>query len=172
MADINYGLAALGAVATASHYTAGYPPAQVNDGSDVTAWIYDYGSSSVNGWVAIDLGAAQYITSVRTLQQNSVSMSWGLQYSYNGTDWNTIIAQATRADGDYTNQTGGITARYWRCPCGSGFGGKFSLQEFEVIGPTEAPPPPASPNCTAMQLWLDGLEAYWVPCVQDWLDEN
>lgn len=172
MPDINYGLAALGAVADSPYTSGGFTPGQAIDGNDLTKWEYDYGSSSVNSYIRVDLGAPQYITSVRTLQQNSVSMSWGLQYSFDNVTWNTIVPQATRADGDYTTQTGGVTARYWRCLVGSVFGGKFSLHAFDIIGPSEAPPPPANTNCEDMQAWLDGLEAYWVPCVQTWLDAN
>jgi hypothetical protein len=172
MVEFNYALASLGAVATASHTTAGYPASQAIDGSDVTQWLYDYGSSSVTMTLTVDLGAPQYIERVRTLLQAPQAQNCGLSYSTDGTNWNVIVAVVARANGEYSDPVDGITARYWRLTFTSGFAGSGGCKAFDVLGPVEAPPPPTSPAPTYIEAWLDGLEANYVPTIQDWLDAN
>lgn len=171
MADINFALTALGATATAGGSQEGFPPDNAIDGSDVSYWRVAGG----NWWWAVDLGSAQYITAVRFLQSangtGNYSTNTKVEYSNDGATWITLVnATTTYAWNEVL--TGGLTARYWRLTCNSGASQGWILYTVECNGPTDAPPPPSNPNCTNLQAWLDGLEAYWVPCVETWLEEN
>jgi hypothetical protein len=172
MADINFALSALGSVATANSEAAGYPPANANDGNDLSLWRKT--AQTGGNYLALDLGAPVYITRIELLGWRSqTSTTWSVQASDDGVNWNTITTQAsTSTPTDYSITLGdGLTARYWRfyqassqstCEC----------KEFQAWGPTAGPPPVNAPACDEIELWLDGLEAYWVPCVQTWLDSQ
>lgn len=167
MTQFNYALAALGAVATTSASPAEHPPSHSIDGSDVTSTWF---TTANPHWLAIDLGAAEYITDVRLYAgaSNSQANWWVLQYSVNGTDW---LDSGLSFDNisNITKQTGGLTARYWRIRRGSSVAYSPVVYSFEIIGPVEAPPPPDNPADEYIAAWLDGLEANYVPAVQAWL---
>lgn len=171
MVDINYALAALGATATGSGAGGGTVPGNMIDGSDVT--YFQWGTAGTY-YAQVDLGSPQYITSVELLQGEGAgqySPAGILAFSDDGTDWSTLDA-LTPGPGLTQVQTGGLTHRYWKYTRSSGTGPGVRFHTFAVIGPSEAPPPPENTNCDNMQAWLDGLDAYWVPCVQAWLDAN
>lgn len=171
MADINYALASLGAVATASSSIHGTTPGQAIDGSDVSFW-----RGLVSCTLYIDLGAAQYIESILWRNPPTGALYRALTvtigYSNDGITYSAFDPLTNLPFEDTTFDTGGITARYWRFVVSSGLNNGAQAQEVQIIGPSDAPPPPANTNCAAMQAWLDGLESYWVPCVEAWLEAN
>lgn len=172
MPDINYAVPALGASASAISSYSTYLPPNLIDSNDVSYWRSGVSSAP---WIKVDLGAVQYIESMRFLQPApAASFYWPnvtIEHSDNGTDWTAINTFAT-GQADKTIQIGGTSARYWRATLLSPVGNAALCYSWEIIGPSEAPPPPNNPNCDNLQAWLDGLESYWVPCVETWLDQN
>lgn len=166
MADVNYALGALGAIATAQRFATGYPPSNYIDGNDITEWR---AGSSSGGWTQIDLGAPQYITLCEIRQGPSYMTGITLQKSDNGTDFTNVVA-VPQGTGEHSVEVGGLSARYWRLAHNGTNGGNAQMQSWRLWGPAEAPPPPTTPVCDYISAWLDGIEANFVPCVQDWLD--
>lgn len=169
MANINFALTALGAVATADNYAVGYPPESAIDGSDTT---YHVPTGNTAHWLAVDLGAPKYITSMRLLLGAHGSYSVPtVQYCDDGINWLQSGLVLDKV-GDDTYTFDGIIARYWRFSHNRYTGLGANIHAWELIGPTAGPPPVNAPACDEIQQFLDGLEAYWVPCVQNWLDAN
>jgi len=170
MPSVNFAAPGLGAVATASSEAVGYGPAAAIDGNDLTYW-----RSAGSGYVEwhLDLGLARYIETARILAKSSGSTSstYTLAYSIDGTTF-VVVAVNIPRNVETVVATGGITARYWRLSATPAAANWNGLLAVEAIGPTAGPPPPGETLCADMQTWLDGLEAYWVPCVQNWLDAN
>lgn len=173
MASVNFALAALGALASANHSNTGFPAVQAIDGSDTTYWFASWGGNMPT--LTVDLGAPQYIESIDVLPaSNGVpSGTWALYYSTDGVNFNFIHGSFPR-NARFTFSGINLTARYWRLQYstwGSDQGGS-GIYHFETWGPAEAPPPPTTPVCSYIQAWLDGIEANYVPCVEDWLIDN
>lgn len=167
MTTFNFALASLGAVCTASNQQSGHPGALLIDGNDVTFWQ----NSAPNPTLTVDLGAPQYITLVRLLQGNPTSgycTNPILRWSTDGSTW-FDLTQLAGVYGWNDWNTGGICARYWRIAIGTMAGGYCIGQSFQIWGPVEAPPPPVSPAPVYIQLWLDGIEANYVPTIDEWL---
>lgn len=170
MTEFNYALASLGAVATAEASDSGYPPVQTIDANDLTRW-----TASMNAGMKslfIDLGAPQFITSIRGLAYRSSAQvgNWQLAYSSDGVNYN-LLSVFLPNTGDTTAPVGGMTARYWRLRgVGSYWSGTFAgFYSVELWGPVEAPPPPVNPAPEYIDAWLDGIEANYVPTIDEWL---
>lgn len=162
MTLFNYGLAALGATAT-GNANSGTTVEQMIDGSDATRCTF----SNLPGNQVVDIGAPQYITQVRFL--GNIPNTPVLYYSVNGTDWLTF-GNVGNFSGSKTVDVGGITARAFKLTCLTNSGNY--LYTFAVEGPVEVPPPPIAAITEPVEAWLDGLEQYLVPTVQDWLDAH
>lgn len=171
MADYNFALASLGAVATANNNENGYPPVQAIDGSAQTQWRettgYTYGA------LVIDLQVAQTIYRVHT---KSVALfgatgNWLLQYGADGVNWNnTELLFPNNAESNQSFDA--ITARYWRLYYAHPTNQRYAINYVELVGEVPAPPPPGGPADPYLADWLDGLQANYVPDAQDWLDAN
>jgi len=170
MTNFNYALNSLGIVITAQNETQGYAKEQAFDGSDVT---YAACANNTAYWLAVDLGAPQYIATSRVLGKKATQTAnmWALQYSTDGTSWQNV-GQAHDGQGDTSRETGGLTARYWRLYYGGSVGSGTGIYTWELIGPIEAPPPPTNPTDDYVKAWLDGINANYKPSVDEWLAEN
>lgn len=169
MTNFNYALAALGATATVYSVDSSYPPSQAIDGSDVT---YARQWNQYQQWLAVDLKAEQYITHVKVLQNAAGHFAAGyvVSYSHNNVDWFDVgTFNGVLGWNDY--DVGGITARYWRVWATNNMS-EYWWHTLEVIGPVEAPPPVVNPAPEYINAWLDGLEANYVPTIDDWLAAN
>lgn len=169
MTLFDYALAALGAVAGASGAAGGHPASLAIDGSDVSYWQNSGGSQKI--WV--DLGASQYITECQIRHNGNLDSQLTpvtIEYSVDNVTWYTLNSFASvRWENSYA--TGGLTARYWRFACNYG-GAWWQVYAMRVLGPVPAPPPPTAPAPDYIEAWLDGLEANYVPTVEDWLAAN
>lgn len=169
----NFALAANGAIATAGSYAVeSHPASMAIDGSDLT-YAQSHGSTTTPGWVSIDLGAPQYITEVRQLTTIATLRDVRLEASTDGVSWVTIQDVVPAYNGWSTVLVGGLTYRYWRFSTTAyGTAQWYQPNAIEVLGPVEAPPPPTSPAPDYIEAWLDGIEANYVPTVDDWLAAN
>lgn len=160
MTLINFANPALGAVASATGSVTGYPAGQAIDQTDVTEW-----RSSGAAQLTVDLGAPQYVTNIHV--HSLTAYDWTVRYSTDNSTWNIVGTIANSLNGADL-ATGGISAQYWRIDDIH----NNRVASFEIWGPAEAPPPPTYPPCDYISAWLDGIEANYVPCVEDWLEAN
>lgn len=168
MTQWNYGLATLGAVATANNSEASHPASLLIDGSDVTYWRGT--GNGVGADLKVDLQTPQYIEEISVYQSNpgGYFTSVTTYYSYNGSNY-FAISTATTGVGLTTIPTGGLTARYWRIVTGSLSGSYGSLATFGVWGPIVAPPPLENPTQQNVNDWLDSIDDNIRPIIDDWL---
>lgn len=171
MTIFNYALGSLGAVGTADSEAVGFTTDLAFDGSDVTGWR-NLGNGTSH-YLYVDLGAAQYITDlVLTIgAKTETTVTYTLDYSLDAQTWNYLGAVATA--GNVALSTGNVTGRYFRLRFNTNISSRYvTVLTFACNGPIEAPPPPTNPTDAYIAAWLDGLEANYVPAVQDWLEAN
>jgi len=91
----------------------GYPKANAFDGGIATYWRS--ASATMPQWIGADLGEARNVSKARFYLNSYKPGNYEMQYSDNGTDWNTI------ASGTFTATTGwqevtwaAASHRYWR----------------------------------------------------------
>lgn len=172
MADVNYALASLGAVASSSGAASGHGADLAIDGNDVTWWQSSH-SLSLSPWLAVDLGAPQYITYVSFLNGNAPngSVQLNVRASVDGVNW-SVITGAVVVAGENVIQVGGSIYRHWQIYDTGAGSAAWYVYSFRVYGPAEAPPNPETPMCDQITAWLDSVETNFVPCVEDWLAAN
>lgn len=171
MTNFNYALAALGATAAGSGISGGYVAANAIDGSDVS---FLRNANSSGAYLTLDLGAPQYLTELTLLHGVSNYLTSVTVYkSDDGTNW-VAVTPWNLAAGLNTLPLGGITTRHFKLLKLSGtvVGTSWEVYTWQAIGPVEAPPPPTNPAADYITAWLDGIEANYVPTVEDWLDAN
>lgn len=171
MPDLNYALNDLGAVFSANYVSPGYPASQAGDNNDLTMWAKFGGAAGYPCYLYVDLGAPQFITSSRCLAYNTGVRVFDIAYSSDAVNYNYVL-QTSRGSGDYTDQTGGVLARYWRLTLDKAPSGSVGAYSWELWGPAEAPPNPTLPMCDQIEDWLDAVEANFKPCVDVWLGNN
>lgn len=170
MTDWNYGLAANGASAASNGNGGGTAPGQAIDGSDVSYWQSAYYGGAAN--IVVDLGVPQAIDSIRVLASQDADCfgPWALDYCDDGSSWQSSGVTCD-AGGESSHALGGITARYWKLSKWA-TAAAHRIHSIDLIGAIVAPPPPGNPEPGFIDAWLDGLEANYVPTVQDWLDAH
>lgn len=170
MTNWNYLLGSQGGVITASNSVSGHGGFMANDGNDLTYWQ----PSSLGQNLVCDLGVPQYIETLRfyTIMGGAPKCaSIVISYCNDNATWAEFGSRAIGL-GENVIDIAGVTARYWKIVCTGGQSPYIQVGEVELIGPIEAPPPPANPAPEYIAAWLDGLEANYVPSVQDWLDAH
>lgn len=172
MADVNYALSALGAVATARGTSGGYVPDNAIDGNDLTYW--QTGGYTPDQWWQVDLGAPQFLTSLDLLQSSdpnhaatAMTISYGL-----ATATEHSFGLVTVSPGANQIDLGGLWLRYLRVDTGTLNTKYWIILTAALMGPAEAPPNPVTPMCDQITAWLDAIEDNFVPCVEDWLEAN
>lgn len=170
MVAFNYANPAIGAVVSADTTLSGHAPSQACDGSDLTYWQHT-GSGGTH-WLKVDLGAPQYIDTLRVLPYgSSTAASYGVEYCNDDATW-LVAINGINQRSELNQPTEGITARYWRVYASVPAANTLKIYQFELWGPVEAPPPPENPVDDYITAWLDGIEANYVPTIQDWLDAH
>jgi NedA-like, galactose-binding domain/Glycosyl hydrolases family 16 len=129
------------------------------DGNAATRWSSAYSDPQ---WIAVDLGSAQTVTSVRLRWEAAFGRSYRIQTSNDNSTWADRYTTTTGAGGTETIAVPATSARYVRLygtQRGTAYG--YSLWEFEVyVGgtapmtpPATTPPPPAGgPDLTGFAL--------------------
>jgi len=182
MTAANQALLSLGASASAQSVFSGYVADNAIDGNDTTRWhsnTVDYAQQ----WIVIDLGVPKAISEVRYLTDalNHAPSTVILESSNNGTEWASL---ATFSPGviDYVLALSATrTARYFKFRGGVGGIASWRMFSIELRGgpamtdgplPDYNPVPPVFADCPSIAAWLTGIDTYYKPCVEAWLDAN
>lgn len=118
-------------VTTSSNQKTSFAGSYAVDDSSKTRWSSDFSDGQ---WIAVDLGKAYQLSSVKLDWQNSYALEYHIQVSDDGTNWSTLFTE-TNGKGGLESIPVNVTARYVRM-----YGVKrftrygFSLWSFEVYG--------------------------------------
>ena len=118
-----------GAAASASSWDGSHLPANAIDGGSSSRWA-NLNTSAYPAWLAVDLGS-EYTFNHSTFNfESSPSGGFYLQYSTDGTNWNSIGALRT-AGTDFTFSA--VSAQYFRIYAPDGLGSSwFSIYEMTL----------------------------------------
>jgi hypothetical protein len=118
--------------ATASSvYEAAYAPANAVDGDPATYWFSTFGDPA---WLAIDLGKAHRISSVRITWQDAYSTAFAVQVSRDAKNWTDVFTEENGKGGVSEINFASVEARHIRISCtkrGTQWG--HAIRELQVF---------------------------------------
>lgn len=132
---------------SSSNYDANQTAAKGFDGLLSTNWQSTNGSGFNNQWLQVNFGAATAFDSVRLSEYGDRTYSYNIQYSTDGTTWQTAYTGTTIGSSKaikFTAVSGNYARIYFTSGVATSGSNQPIIYEFEVYnsGGTVVPPPP------------------------------